>query len=223
MRKLSLALLLALIAAGVRADQPVSRVVTTGVLLEEMKDLAALARLPSPAYRNVQFSSYDRRSTTPEAPGWFSNADGFGDEPIPGFLKTLREPPAARRAVPAGRSPRARRDRPRLVGGNGRHSARLSRSEDGRRRRNRRHVDLRRARLRLSRAAFGLTSRNRRRSKSMRRTLSSRKTPIILPIPFARGLRVTWEGSFNELHFYHLQVREYAAGTRSAASMRKRT
>ena len=34
-----------------------------------------------------------------------------------------------------------------------------------------------------------------------------------LPIPFAQGLTVTWEGSLNELHFYHLQVREYAAGT----------
>ena len=34
-----------------------------------------------------------------------------------------------------------------------------------------------------------------------------------LPIPFAQGLKVTWEGSLNELHFYHLQVREYAKGT----------
>ena len=34
-----------------------------------------------------------------------------------------------------------------------------------------------------------------------------------LPIPFAHGLRVTWEGSLDELHFYHLQVRKYAEGT----------
>jgi hypothetical protein len=34
-----------------------------------------------------------------------------------------------------------------------------------------------------------------------------------LPIPFAHGLRVTWEGKLNELHFYHLQVRLYPAGT----------
>ena len=34
-----------------------------------------------------------------------------------------------------------------------------------------------------------------------------------LPIPFGKGLRVTWEGELNELHFYHLQVRLYAAGT----------
>ena len=34
-----------------------------------------------------------------------------------------------------------------------------------------------------------------------------------LPIPFAHGLQVTWEGRLDELHFYHLQVREYPAGT----------
>src|SRR5512140_952833 len=67
-------------------------IVTTGTLLREMCDLEHLARWPEPAYRTVQFSSYDRRSTTSEAPGWFSNADGFGGEPIPGFLKVLREP-----------------------------------------------------------------------------------------------------------------------------------
>jgi hypothetical protein len=35
-----------------------------------------------------------------------------------------------------------------------------------------------------------------------------------LPIPFARGLRVTWEGKLDQLHFYHLQVRLYPEGTR---------
>ncbi|MBE3069459.1 MAG: DUF2961 domain-containing protein, partial [Planctomycetes bacterium] len=34
-----------------------------------------------------------------------------------------------------------------------------------------------------------------------------------LPMPFARGLRVTWEGKLDELHFYHLQVRLYPVGT----------
>jgi hypothetical protein len=33
------------------------------------------------------------------------------------------------------------------------------------------------------------------------------------PIPFSRGLKVTWEGKLNELHFYHLQVRLYPPGT----------
>ncbi|MCX6923300.1 MAG: DUF2961 domain-containing protein [Verrucomicrobia bacterium] len=34
-----------------------------------------------------------------------------------------------------------------------------------------------------------------------------------LPIPFARGLRVTWEGKLDQLHFYHLQVRLYPKPT----------
>ena len=75
------------LAIGLRAAE-----VTTGTLLDEMSDLARLASSPDPAYRTIQFSSYDRRSTTSDAPGWFSNADGFGGEPIPGFLKVLREP-----------------------------------------------------------------------------------------------------------------------------------
>jgi hypothetical protein len=33
------------------------------------------------------------------------------------------------------------------------------------------------------------------------------------PIPFAKSLRVTWTGSIREIHFYHLQVRLYDAGT----------
>ena len=92
MKSLFTVFVLGFAVAIAQADEPAARVVTTGALLDEMKDLATLARWPTPAYRNVQFSSYDRRSTTPEAPGWFSNADGFGGEPIPGFLKTLREP-----------------------------------------------------------------------------------------------------------------------------------
>src|SRR5512136_2227437 len=65
-------------------------VITTGTLLEEMIDLGGLARWPKPVYRTIQFSSYDRRSSTSEAPGWFSNADGFGREPVAGFQKVLR-------------------------------------------------------------------------------------------------------------------------------------
>ena len=60
-------------------------------LLEAMLDLEA-TRLPRG--KVVQFSSYDRRSTVPSAPGWFANSDGFGREPQPGFLRTLREPDA---------------------------------------------------------------------------------------------------------------------------------
>src|SRR5262245_49851616 len=45
-------------------------------LLREMTDRDAVARFPDPAYTCRQYSSYDRRSTSPEdAAGWFANDD----------------------------------------------------------------------------------------------------------------------------------------------------
>jgi len=44
-------------------------------LLGELTDDARLARLPVHDYRTHQASSYDRRSVAPGQPGWFANAD----------------------------------------------------------------------------------------------------------------------------------------------------
>ncbi len=66
--------------------------ITTESLIREMTDMHALAAFPDPAFKTVQFSSFDRRSTLPGEPGWYSNADGFGNEPIPAFEAVLREP-----------------------------------------------------------------------------------------------------------------------------------
>lgn len=50
--------------------------VTVASLLEEMVDRARFARLPSPAYRTLQASSYDRASTSRDAgESWFANED----------------------------------------------------------------------------------------------------------------------------------------------------
>ena len=52
--------------------------VTTASLIEEMTDLSGMAVFPSPAYTCRQFSSYDRRSKSPEdqsTSGWFANGD----------------------------------------------------------------------------------------------------------------------------------------------------
>ena len=76
------------VAACVALAQPV----TTESLIREMTDMRRLAEFPDPAFKTVQFSSFDRRSTVPGEPGWFSNADGFGNEPIPAFEAVLREP-----------------------------------------------------------------------------------------------------------------------------------
>jgi hypothetical protein len=66
--------------------------ITSDNLLGEMIDLNRLTVLPESSYKTFQFSSYDRRSTSPADSLWFSNEDGFGGEPIPGFEKILREP-----------------------------------------------------------------------------------------------------------------------------------
>jgi len=50
--------------------------ITFESLLDEMLDRDAVARLPEPAYTCRQFSSYDRRSVSPEdARTWFANRD----------------------------------------------------------------------------------------------------------------------------------------------------
>lgn len=60
-----------------RDDAPPHEVTFTG-LLYEMIDRSLLAEWPSPAYSTKQFSSYDRRSVSPDDPtdeGWFANGD----------------------------------------------------------------------------------------------------------------------------------------------------
>lgn len=49
--------------------------VTLESLLHEMQSLTWLVERPSPAFSAAQASSYDRASTSPEAPGWFGNQD----------------------------------------------------------------------------------------------------------------------------------------------------
>jgi len=66
----------ALIVMGLMAGAVDAASITTESLLEEMVDLERLTRLPDPAYTCKQFSSWDRRSKTPDDPkGWFANDD----------------------------------------------------------------------------------------------------------------------------------------------------
>ena len=209
MNRISLPTGLFFLALSALAAEPGTPSVTTGTLLEEMRDLGRLARWPDPAYRTVQFSSYDRRSTTSEAPGWFSNADGFGGEPIPGFLKVLREP----RDGNAGLYLLAEASGPGAIvrgwsaGMDGVLRVYLDPTERGE------------GTLIWEGPAQGfLVKRAAHYLKLANVDLEagdafSQEDADYLPIPFSKGLKVTWEGRLNELHFYHLQVRLYAAGT----------
>ena len=44
-------------------------------LLQEMVSRDVIARLPNPAYRCLQASSFDRKTLAPDQPGWFANDD----------------------------------------------------------------------------------------------------------------------------------------------------
>ena len=53
--------------------------VTFESLLDEMTQVCSIARLPSPSYRQMQASSYDRTQTDPtNRETWFGNADWGG-------------------------------------------------------------------------------------------------------------------------------------------------
>ncbi len=50
-------------------------IITLPVLLKSMTDFDAITKFTSPSYRLKQASSYDRRSVSPDKPGWFANTD----------------------------------------------------------------------------------------------------------------------------------------------------
>jgi len=85
-------LLPVLLVAVVSTSNTSAEPITTGSLVDEMIDMHKLTYFPEPAYKTVQFSSYDRRSTLPQGPDWFSNSDGFGREPIPNFEAVIEKP-----------------------------------------------------------------------------------------------------------------------------------
>ena len=54
--------------------------ISVGTLLDEMVSRDAMTRFPSIPYTQKQVSSYDRRTVSPDLPGWFANDDGAGIE-----------------------------------------------------------------------------------------------------------------------------------------------
>ena len=196
-----------LLLAGCGPTDRQRDVVTTGSLYEEMIDLAALAEFPDPAYKTVQFSSYDRRSSVPGGPGWFANSDGFGGEPLPGFEAVLSEPGADS----IGQYLMADVEGPGAL-------VRLwtaaidgfvqlwldGESEpvyDGL------ANDFFQSPLDAYPETGGLDREN------LERTVYQRDA-VYAPMPFARRLRLVWTGNLDHIHFYQFEVRKYEPGTR---------
>ena len=195
------------VLAGAREDR---RTITTGSLFDEMVDMAGLARFPDPAYRTVQFSSYDHRSRLPGGPDWFANADGFGGEPIPNFEKVLKAPDAngvGEYLVCDVTGPGAIvRLWTAAISGTIRMYLDGSQTPiyDGS------------ADEFFHRPYDHFPQMKDIDGDRFRRTVYQRDAAYA-PIPFAKGLRVIWTGNIKEIHFYHLQVRLYEEGAAVAS------
>ncbi|RFM26770.1 glycoside hydrolase family 172 protein [Deminuibacter soli] len=75
MKKLVILLSLLLCTCIICSAQTPPPTITMGSLLQEMTDAETVTRYPSPAYTLKQASSYDRKSVSPDQPGWFANGD----------------------------------------------------------------------------------------------------------------------------------------------------
>lgn len=189
----------------------------TQKLVGEMNDLDRLTRLAPRGEKVIQFSSYDRRSTTPDRPDWFSNSDGFGGEKIPGFEGVLRAETAERPGeflIADVKGPGA------IVRGWSAGMAGVLRV----------YLDGAEPPIYEGDAYTFFARRSfhfYRRAVERNLIVMTDRTPLLLapiepfvqqdsdysPLPFASRLRVTWEGRIGELHFYHLEVRTYPPGT----------
>ena len=184
------------------AAEPIS----TGTLLREMVDMTRLGNFPAPAYKTVQFSSYDRRANVPGGPNWFANSDGFGREPIPNFQAVLQAPEGdepGRYLICDVQGPGAivrtwsaaiegtlrvvldESDEPLYEGP----ASEFLQSG----------LETRIAQLGIDRELYERTYRQR--------------DACYFPIPFARRCRIEWIGNHQRIHFYEVQVRKYDAGT----------
>ncbi|MBN2490606.1 MAG: DUF2961 domain-containing protein [Planctomycetes bacterium] len=206
MRRAAMGLVLALTAAALGLRTAAAQEITLETLLREMVDLERLTRVPEPAYKTVQFSSYDRRSEAPDRPDWFANADGFGKEPVPGFeavLEVPREGGSGRYLVCDVEGPGAI-VRGWTAGMEGTLKVVLDGSEtpvyDGPAEaflRHRLEAFARQADVKLETGrAF------------------QQEDADYFPLPFARRLRIEWTGALAALHFYQIGVRHYDAGAR---------
>ena len=192
-----------IVIAGVKAEQGA---ITTGSLFDEMVDMANLATFPKPAFRTVQFSSYDHRSRLPDGPDWFANSDGFGGEPIPNFEKVLRAPDAngiGEYLITDVHAPGAIvRLWTAAISGNVRVNI------DG----SQMPVFEGSADEFFHRPYDRFAQISDINMDSFRRTIYQRDASYA-PIAFAKSLRVVWIGNIKDIHFYQLQVRLYDEGT----------
>lgn len=170
-----------------------------------MTDLERLASFSGDSYKTVQYSSYDRRSKSPSDSGWFANEDGFGNEPIPGFEKVLKEPDSTGIGEYLICDIKGQGVIQRLWSAGITGKIRLFLDDDS--------------------APF-YEGDAQPLFHNMLHALSSGKITddyqgIIrqfdasyFPVPFSKNCRMEWTGNIKELHFYHVGVRLYDRNTK---------
>ena len=203
MRTLLKSLIFAAAAMGFQVS--IGQVVTTGSLIEELTDLRKLAEFPVPGYHSIQYSSYDRRTVSPDKPGWFANDDGFGGEPIPGFVEVLKVPDAkgiGEYLICDIKGPGAIvRLWTAQISGN------LTVT-----------LDQEKEPLYNGPAEpFFLHTYEALLKETPRKEWTgsiNQNMACYYPIAFAKGCRMVWKGNVGDLHFYHVHLRLYEEGSR---------
>lgn len=181
-------------------------VVTTGSLIREMTDINLLTYFPEPGYKLVQFSSFDRRARERLNKNWFSNSDGFGGEPIPGFMKVLKE----EGADSDGEYLMAE------VNGPGAIVRLWTASIKGRVK-----VFLDGSDVSLFdcsaeeffRTPYSKFLSNSKVTEDLLRGSFYQRDSAYTPIPFGKSCRIVWIGKKKDIHFYHIMFRVYPEGT----------
>ncbi len=188
----------------------------TGTFIRQMTDMRRLAEWPETPYTVFQVSSYDRRSEFFGGPGWFANSDGFGNEPIPGVMDVLEEPGEDK----VGRFLLADVKGPGVMvrGWTARMNGTLTMWLDGEK-----EPVFDGAANDFLRDFYGAVS----RANGIEPVITglsgvgevgygltmTQRDAGYYPVPFAKGCRIEWRGKLNELHFYHIEFRQYPEGT----------
>ncbi|MHC4124170.1 MAG: DUF2961 domain-containing protein, partial [Planctomycetota bacterium] len=184
-----------------------AEVITTKTLIKEMIDVCCLSEFPSPAYKTIQFSSYDRNSNLPQSPGWFSNNDGFGFTKIPNFQKQLTKhdkdfiaeylvcdvkgPGAIVRVWTAYIAGEIKlflddMDKPFFEG----------------------------SAIEFFRYPHNRYTRRADIEKKISNKVFQHFDASYFPVPFSKRCKIIWKGDIKQTHFYQIQIRKYEAGTK---------
>lgn len=192
-------------ALGSMLQVAYGQIVTTESLINELTDLRILADYPNPGFHSIQYSSYDRRTVSPDKPGWFANDDGFGGEPIPGFQAVIKNPDTkgiGEYLICDVEGPGAivRLWTAQITGDL---TVWLDQEKDP--------VYNGPAEPFFLHTYEALLKQEARKewTGSINQNMAS-----YYPIPFSKGCRMVWKGNLSDLHFYHVQLRLYDQNAR---------